>query len=89
MAVVALVTVGVGWIASLLPFLFPGSIFSVFGAALNGWLGELLASGLGVGFSPGPLVIGNPGDASLTLAGVSVVYGPLFLVLALVYRRRH
>ena len=87
MVVVLLVAVGVGWIASLLPFLFPGSIFSVFGAALNGWLGELLASGLGV--APGPLVAGNPGDASLTLAGVSVVYGPLLLVLALVYRRRH
>jgi len=87
MVVVLLVAVGVGWIASLLPFLFPGSIFSVFGAALNGWLGELLVSGLG--FSPGSLVVGNPGDASLTLGGVSVLYGPLLLVLALVYRRRH
>ena len=88
MAVVALVTVGVGLIASLLPFLLPGTFFSVFGAALNDRLGELLASGLGVGFVPGPLVAGTSDSASLTLGGVFVVYVPLLLVLTIFYRRR-
>ena len=85
MVVVLLIAVSIGLIASLVPFLVPGTLLAVFGDSLNDWLGGLLA---GFGLAPGRFITGTPGGATLTFAGVLAVYVPLLLVLTIVRRRR-
>jgi hypothetical protein len=85
MALVLLIAVSVGMIASLVPFLVPGTLLAVFGDSLNDWLGGLLA---GLGVAPGHFVTETSGGATLTLAGVLTVYVPLLLVLTILQRRR-
>ncbi len=71
---------------SLLPVLLPGTLLALLGLPLNGWLGGLLGTTLGLG--QGSLVVGAAGQATLTLQGVLVVYIPLLVVLFLLVRAR-
>jgi len=86
MAVIALLVVGVCFLASLLPVLFPGAFVSGLGLILNHELGELLVATLGVG--QGTLVVGPPGQGALSLQGVLAVYLPALGLLLLLLRRR-
>jgi len=75
-----------GFITSLLPFMYPDTLMNVLGAHLNVVLGELVA-----GWVPsvrGTLVSATRGTHALTLPGVLTVYGaPLMLVLVALRNR--
>ena len=75
-----------GFVASLLPFIYPETLFNIPGVQLNVIFGELLAR-----FVPaahGTLVGINQGTAVLTLPGVFAIYGlPLMLVLVALRNR--
>jgi hypothetical protein len=89
MSMLLVFVVAICFAASLLPFLFPGSLISALGVVLNAWLGELLAGGLGL--EPGALLTTLPSEAgrvALTLEGVLVVYAPVLLVLVFLARAR-
>ena len=87
MATFLLVVAAIGFLVSLLPFLYPGSVVSMFGLALNHWLGVPLATHLGL--ANGSLVLGAGGAATtLTLSGVLALYLPALLILIFVVRGR-
>jgi hypothetical protein len=86
MALVLAVVVAVCFVASLLPFLFPGAVIGLLGKVLNDALGDPLW-GL-VPVARGTLVTSGPGGPMLTLEGVLLIYAPLFLVLVWLQRRR-
>ena len=86
MLMLLFIVAAVGFVASLLPFVFPGTLVSLLGVTLNAGLGELLATTLHVG--RGTLVLGGPGQAMLTFQGVLVFYVPLLLLLLFVLRGR-
>jgi hypothetical protein len=75
-----------GFGASLLPFLFPGSLVSLLGVNLNHMLGGLLASILQV--DTGTLVERAGDGHALTFPGVLVVYLPILVALAFILRGR-
>ncbi len=76
MVLVLTIAVGVCFLASLLPHLFPGTLIAMFGIWLNGSIGTLLA-----GVAPGarPMLVED--DNALTLLGVVAVYVPVLAVL--------
>lgn len=86
MIVLLLMLLSVGFLASLLPFVFPGALVSVVGVALNHWLGELLAGTLNV--SSDALLGASGGQPTLTLGGVLAVYAPPLAVLLFILRGR-
>jgi hypothetical protein len=86
MLLVLTVVVAVCFIASLLPFMFPGAVIGLLGKGLNDAIGDplwnLVPSARRV------LVISPPAGPMLTLEGVLVVYVPLLLALLWLQRRR-
>jgi hypothetical protein len=86
MLLVLTVVVTVCFIASLLPFMFPGGAIGLLGKVLNDAIGDplwnLVPSVRRV------LVISPPGGPMLTLEGVLVVYLPILLALLWLQRRR-
>jgi hypothetical protein len=85
MALLVLVVIAVCFVASLLPFLLPGTAISL--------LGKLVIDALGdpvwalVPAARGTLVVSGPEGPVLTFPGVLAVYVPL-LLLALWLQRR-
>ncbi len=80
------VVVAICFVASLLPFLFPGAVIGGLGVLLNAWLADFPAGTLRIG--QGVLVVGGPGSAELALQGVLAVYVPILLVLLFILRGR-
>jgi hypothetical protein len=80
------VVVTVCFIASLLPFMFPGAVIGLLGKVLNDAIGDplwhLVPSARRV------LVVSPPGGPVLTFEGVLVFYVPLLLALLWLQRRR-
>jgi hypothetical protein len=75
-----------GFLASLLPFIYPETLFNIPGVQLNVILGELLVKLVPSAY--GTLVGSNGGTFALTLPGVFAIYGPpLVLVLAALRNR--
>ena len=74
-----------GFLASLMPFPYPETLFNIPGVQLNVIFGELLARLFPSTY--GTLVGSNGGTLALTLPGVFAVYGPP-LMLVLVGLRR-
>lgn len=85
MLLLVLIVVAICFLASLLPFLFPGALISALGVVLNQTLGGFLMA-LGVGL--GSLVSGGSGQAALTFQGVLVVYLPPLVVILFILRGR-
>jgi len=86
MVVLLTVVVAVCFVASLLPFLFPGAALGLLGVVLNDRIGNLLA-----GVAPGlrqSAVMAGPEGTDLTFQGVLLLYVPLFFLLLLASRRR-
>ncbi len=75
-----------GFITSLIPFMYPDTLLNVLGIVLNGMLAELVA-----GWVPsvnGILISIAQGMPELTLMGVFTIYGlPLMLVLVALRNR--
>jgi hypothetical protein len=69
-----------GFVTSLVPFVYPDTVLNVLGVFLNGMLAQLLSEW--VPAMHGTLVASNAGAPALTLMGVFAIYGvPLLLVL--------
>jgi hypothetical protein len=79
MALILTVVVTVCFVASLLPFLFPGAVIGLLGKVLNDALGDPLWTL--VPAARGPLVRSAAEGPMLTLQGVLVLYVPLLLIL--------
>ena len=86
MALIFTVVVSVCFVASLLPFLFPGAVVGLLGKVLNDALGDPLWTL--VPAARGPLVRSAAEGPMLTLQGVLVLYVPLLLILFLSQRGR-
>jgi hypothetical protein len=80
------VVVAVCFVASLLPFMFPGAVIGLFGKILNDAIGDPLWNL--VPPARRILVVSPPGGPMLTLEGVLVVYVPLLLALLWFQRGR-
>jgi hypothetical protein len=75
-----------GFVTSLIPFMYPDTVLNVLGVVLNGMLAELVFEW--VPSVRGVLVSANPGAPALTLIGVFAIYGlPLMLVLVALRNR--
>ena len=79
MALILTVVVTVCFVASLLPFLFPGAVIGLLGKVLNDALGDPLWAILPA--AQGTLVISGSEGPVLTLYGVLALYVPLLLIL--------
>ena len=79
MALILTVVVTVCFVASLLPFLFPGAVIGLLGKVLNDALGDPLWAL--VPAARGTLVINGSEGPVLTLYGVLALYVPLLLIL--------
>ena len=79
MALILTVVVAVCFVASLLPFLFPGAVIGLLGKALNDALGDPLWAILPAARET--LVISGSEGPMLTLYGVLALYVPLLLIL--------
>ncbi|HEY7142198.1 MAG TPA: hypothetical protein VIE44_19050 [Methylomirabilota bacterium] len=79
MALILTVVVTVCFVASLLPFLFPGAVIGLLGKVLNDGLGDPVWALLP--FARGTLVMAGAGEPMLTLQGVLVLYVPVLLIL--------
>jgi hypothetical protein len=86
MALLLLILLGLSGAVSLLPFLFPGTVVSMFGAALNQWIAKSFVMPLGIGH--GSLVVPAQGGSILTLTGVVAFYAPPMVLLLLFLRGR-
>ena len=85
MLLLLFIVVVVCFFVSLLPALYPGTIVSMLGAALNGVVAEFLATTLKLG--TGTLVVAVKGGYVLTVQGVLAFYVPLMLLLFLASRK--
>jgi hypothetical protein len=85
MALVLVVVVTVCFIASLLPFLFPGAAIGLLGKVLNDAVGDPVWAFLP--FARGALVANGPAGPILTLMGVLVIYVPRLLIVLRLGRR--
>jgi len=83
---ILLAVLGLCFIASLIPFLYPYTIMNTIGAFLNHVMGQALWGALGE--NAGPLVAGSGDVYGLTLMGVFAVYGVPILVILFVLRGR-
>ena len=86
MAPIVLVIVCVCFLASLLPFLLPGTALGLIGKVLNDALGDPVWAFLP--FARGMLAVSDAGNPVLTLQGVFAVYGFLLVLLLLWQRGR-
>ena len=86
MSLLLLPALALGFIASLIPFIYPVTLFNIPGVQLNLALGGVLANA--VPASQGVLVGVAHGAYTLTLAGVFAVYGPPLMLVLLSLRRR-
>jgi hypothetical protein len=86
MALILTVVITVCFIASLLPFVFPGAVIGFLGRALNDALGDPLW--VFVPVARGALVQSGSEGPVLTLQGVLAVYLPLLLLLLVRQRGR-
>lgn len=86
MLLLVFVVVAVCFVASLLPFMFPGAVIGLLGKVLNDAIGDPLWNL--VPAARRVLVISPPGGPMLTLEGVLAVYVPLLLVLLWLQRGR-
>jgi hypothetical protein len=83
---ILLAVLTLGFITSLLPFMYPDTILNVLGVVLNGVLAQLISEW--VPAANGLLVSATQGGAALTLTGVFAIYGvPLMLVLVALRNR--
>jgi hypothetical protein len=82
------VAVSVAALISLLPFLFPGSLLSALGAALNLSLADFIIHTLGLADSPLVEVVkpGQPPQVALTILGWLALFAPPLAVLGFVLR---
>jgi hypothetical protein len=79
MRLVLTMVLAVGFVASLLPFLFPGAIISMLGTFLNDVIGNGIAA-----VAPGlrsNVIMAGPEGTDLTLPGVLALYVPVLLLL--------
>ena len=86
MSLLLLPALALGFIASLIPFIYPVTLFNIPGVQLNLALGGLLANA--VPAAQGVLVGVAHGAYTLTLAGVFAVYGPPLMLVLMSLRRR-
>ena len=86
MTLILTVVVSVCFVASLLPFLLPGSVIGLLGKVLNDALGDPLWAL--VPAARGMLVTSGSEGPVLTLQGVLVIYIPLLLILLGLQRGR-
>ena len=92
MLVLTLIIFGTGFTASSLPFLFPDSVVTAPGLALNHWLADVVAATLGP--RGNSLVTGLPGigtvpaGLTLTFEGVLVLYLPVLAIVLFILRGR-
>lgn len=86
MLILLSIVVGVGFLVSLLPVFYPGTIVSMLGAPLNGVIADFFATTLKLG--RGSLVVPAQDGWALTLQGVLAFYAPLMLLLFLGSRGR-
>ena len=86
MGLIATVIVAVCFLASLLPFLLPGTAFALIGKVLNDALGDPVWQFLP--FARGTLAVAVGGNPALTFQGVLAVYGSLLVVMFLWQRGR-
>lgn len=83
---ILLAVLGLCFIASLIPFLYPYTIMNTLGAFLNHVAGEMLHGALGDAASS--LVAGSEGIYGLTLLGAFTIYGLPILVILFYLRGR-
>jgi hypothetical protein len=77
---ILLAVLTLGFITSLVPFMYPDTILNVLGVVLNGMLAQLISEWVPAGNRL--LVWSTQGGPALTLVGVLAIYGlPLVLVL--------
>lgn len=90
MAALIFVVVSVAALISLLPFLFPGSLLSALGAALNLSLADFVIHTLGLAQSPLVEIVkpGQPPQVALTILGWLALFAPPLLVLGFILRGR-
>ncbi len=86
MVLVLATVVTVCFVASLLPFMFPGAVIGLLGKVLNDGIGDPLWNL--VPPARRILVVSPPGGPMLTLEGVLVIYVPLLLGLFWLQRGR-
>jgi hypothetical protein len=86
MALILTVIVVVCFVASLLPFLFPGAVIGLLGKVLNDALGDPLWTLLPA--AHGALVTSGAEGPVLSLHGVLALYVPLLLILLWAQRGR-
>jgi hypothetical protein len=83
---IVLAVLTLGFITSLVPFMYPDTILNVLGVVLNGMLAQLIAEW--VPSVNGIVVASSGGGPALTLIGVFAIYGlPLMLVLVALRNR--
>jgi hypothetical protein len=87
-ALLLLVAVGIAALISLLPFLFPGSLLSAMGAALNVTLADFVIHTLGLAQSPLVEVVrpGQPPQVELTIQGWLAIFAPPLVILGFILR---
>jgi len=77
---ILLAVLTLGFVTSLVPFMYPDTVLNVLGIVLNGMLAQLISEWVPAG--NGLLVWSTQGGPALTLIGVFAIYGlPLVLVL--------
>jgi hypothetical protein len=76
----------VGFITSLVPFMYPDTLLNFLGVHLNSFLGEALAGLLPATRSI--LVSAAAGGSGLTLPGVFALYGPALILVLVGLRSR-
>ena len=83
---ILLAVLGLGFVVSLIPFIYPHTIMNTLGAFLNHVVGEMLHDAMGDAVSS--LVAGSEGIYGLTLLGVFTLYGLPILVILFYLRGR-
>lgn len=86
MWIVLLPIVVVGFVTSLLPFMYPDTLMNFLGVHLNTVLGQTLAGLLPA--TRGILVSAADGAYGLTLPGVFALYGPALMLVLVGLRSR-
>ncbi len=83
---ILLAVLTLGFLTSLVPFMYPDTILNVLGVVLNGMLAQLISEW--VPAANGLMVSSTQGGPALTLTGVFAIYGlPLMLVLVALRNR--
>jgi len=86
MGAIVIVIFAVCFLASLLPFMLPGTAMALIGKVLNDALGDPVWQFLP--FARGTLAVAPGGNPVLTLQGVLAVYGAVLVLMFLWQRGR-